>query len=261
MLSRRISIESWNSDLVIQWLNNIKLGQFSTVLNIDAPFTGKELLAATVDSLAKSHKIDKKVAKKIIKARDRALAYLSIKPKKTDRAKVEVSAPFAVTRLLHVEFVPGKGLKGLPKEWEHAMKSERRHTISLSNGSDSGKAKRKNPTKSIPDFSTEDVLKWNTVHVVDWLHSIDLPIFASEFTAAGVDGKMLMTLTSVELIKLLQIDMDALAQRLVKNITVLKGNHKRSKDSSGQDNSFSARSNTLRPFRRKNSLTLLLNEC
>jgi len=257
MLSRRISIESWNSELVIQWLNNIKLGQFSTVLNVDAPFTGRELLGATVEGLVKTHKIDKKVAKKIIKARDRALAYLRIKPKIPDRTKIEVSAPFAVTRIVHVEFVPGKGLKGLPKEWEQSLKSERRHTISLSNGSDSPQAKRKNLAI---DYSSEDIQRWNTSQVVEWLHTIELSIFATDFRIAGVDGKMLMTLSSVELIKLLQIDMDALAHRLVKHITVLKGNNKRSKEA-GKENA-KARANTLmNPIRRQSSVSLILNEC
>lgn len=217
-------MECWSSELVEQWLSNIGLGQFSAVLNADKPFTGKELEYTTVSELGKMYKISKKPAKKIIKERNNALTYLNVKPARKRTQNVEISSPFQVVHVIHVEFVPGRGLKGLPTEWKKALRAESYSML---------RKKRESPkrqrSESLYNFSAEEVIRWSNSQVTHWLQLVDMACFTREFEMAGIDGNILMSASYNHLAAMLHIGNDTLSQRLFHQIATLRGTNKRSK--------------------------------
>jgi len=217
-------MESWSSDLVEQWLANIGLGRFSAVLNADKPFTGKELEYTSVEELGRVYKIAKRPAKKIVKERNNALAYLHVKPARKRTQDVEISPPFQVVHVVHVEFVPGRGLKGLPKEWKRTLRSESCSLITK---------KRESPkrprTESLYNFSVDEVIRWSNAQVVHWLELVNMAYFKHEFQMAGIDGRVLLSASYTELATMLCIGNDTLSQRLFQQIATLRGTNKRCK--------------------------------
>jgi len=228
---------------------NIGLGPFASVLNADNPFSGRDLLATTMEELMKVYKLDKKPAKKIIVERNKAMAYLHVKPKKKQKVQIEIGRPFGVVHILHVEFVPGKGLKGLPKEWKdqlHASSessvrpsprkrdSKKRDSSTLrSTDRDSKRMRKADPSN---DVSVDDVMKWSVARVGHWLRRIHLPIFIPDFEFAGINGRMLMTTPYPELLDVLNVELDTLSEKLVKNISLLRASNKRSKGLEEKEN-------------------------
>jgi len=217
-------IEKWNPDQVTKWLANIGLAQFSSVLNVNIPFTGIELLTVTTETLVKFYHLDKKVAKKIIRERNRAMAYLHLDPKDfiaVKKANGDVSHPFGARHSLHVEYVHGHGFKGLPDEWQQSLRED-----GLQNSFIQIPARKPvQKAKSMPEFDyskTDDVNTWKPSQIAEWLKSIGLPIFIPEFKDAGIDGLMLMTLPYSELFEYLNIEIDQLAQKLLKHIETLR---------------------------------------
>jgi len=226
-------MESWSRELVEQWLVNIGLGHFAAVLNADKPFTGRELEYTTVAELAKAYKIDKRPAKKIIKERDNALAYMHIKPVRKRSKQVEISYPFSVVHVVHVEYVPGKGLKGLPKEWKENMRSQSSASL-LTKKRDSPKRQR---SETAHVFSSDEVLRWCPTQVAHWLQQIGLAIFIPEFEAAEIDGRILLSASYAQLAEMLNIGTDKLSQNLFHHIALLRGTtNKRSKANNNKEN-------------------------
>jgi len=220
-----MGMETWSSELVAQWLVNIGLGHFAAVLNADKPFTGRELEYTTVAELGKAYKIDKRPAKKIIRERDNALAYMHIKPVRKRSKEVEISYPFRVVHVVHVEYVPGKGLKGLPKEWKQSLRSQ--STVSLIKKRESPKRQR---SDTVHDVSSDEVLRWSPTQVAHWLQQIGMAIFVPEFEAADIDGRILISASYSQLAAMLNIGTDTLSQNLFRHIAALRGNsNKRSR--------------------------------
>jgi len=230
---------------------NIGLGKFASVLNADKAFSGRELLATTLEELVKVYKIDKKPAKKIIKERNKAMAYMHEKPRRRSKTEVSVSPPFRVEHRIHVEYVPGRGLKGLPTEWRshleannvtefisprRSMSSPPLPTLTAMSAPEPETSSRKRDSKRLRkddtkyDHSIEEISSWTREQVQDWLVEIDLPIFIPEFETARINGRMLMNVPFPDLLKLLHVEQDKLAQKLFKHITLLKGSNKRSRD-------------------------------
>jgi len=242
-----MSIESWNSELVAQWLTNIGLGPFASVLNADNPFRGRELLATSVEELVRVYKIDKKPAKKILVERNKAMAYLHVKPKKKHKAQAEISAPFGVVHVVHVEYIPGKGLKGLPKEWRELIQadftkgilqrikrtSRKRDSLKANNSEPKRDSKRLRKCDSY-NISIEEVSKWSVAQVSQWLRSIQLPIFVPDFEFAEINGEALITMPLSELLLVLNVEFDKLSEKLMKHISILRKSNKRSKTDSLQ---------------------------
>lgn len=229
-------MESWSSELVIQWLVNIGLGHFATVLNADTPFTGRELERTSVSELGRLYKIDKKPAKKIIKERNNALAYLNVKPsRKRSKDQVEIGYPFGVVHVVHVEFIPGKGLKGLPPAWKQQLQSDKRDSVFLYR-----KKKRESPKRrrsSVYDFCMEDVQRWSAQQVTHWLELVDMAIFIPDFEDAAINGEILISASYTELATKLKIENDSLSRQLFQHITKLRDkNKRRSKPRDGNNN-------------------------
>jgi len=242
---------------VIQWLVNIGLGKFASILNAESQFSGKELLATSVEELVKVYKIDKKPAKKIIKERNKAMSYMrEKKPRRRSKTDgVSVSAPFSVVHHVHVEFVPGRGLKGLPREWKIHLETNNvtefispRRSMSapplplIMVSAPVPQVTRKRDSKRVRkddakyDYSIDEVTQWSREQVQDWLNQVDLPIFIPEFETARINGRMLVNTAFPDLLRLLDIDHDKLAQKLFKHITLLKGSNKRSKGKEDKEN-------------------------
>jgi len=224
-------MESWSSDLVTQWLTNIGLGRFSAVLNADKPFTGMELEMTNVEELGKVYKIAKRPARKIVKERNNALSYLNVKPTRKRTNSVEISPPFQVVHVVHVEYVPGRGLKGLPKEWKKTLRSESCAIVSK---------KRESPkrmrSESMYNFSVEEVIRWSNAQVTHWLELVGMGLFKPEFQMAGIDGQILVSASYGELAEMLNVGNDTLSQRLFHQIAILRGTNKRCKSQLGKEN-------------------------
>jgi len=233
-----MSIASWSSAIVSQWLGKIGMGPFSSVLNTERPFTGKDLVAVTQEELTSKYHLDKKPAKKLISERNKALSCLNMKPKKQSSKldlSGDISPPMTVNHLIHVEYVPGKGFMGLPTDWSDALLD---HGDLADAFMKDAMTKRIRKAKSV--VAQMDVDLWTSAQVLRWLDSVNMSLFATEFRNSRIDGPTLINTSNAELIIRLGITPDEYSDKLLKHVSTLKEIFTKYKSSCGEERNLSS---------------------